>query len=63
MLLDHRSGIPEWDTPDIDDQIAHHPAKIWTIGEKLDLAAAQPPVFAARHELQVLEHRLHPARA
>ena len=46
MLLDHRSGIPEWDTPDIDDQIAHHPAKIWTIREKLDLAAAHPPVFA-----------------
>ena len=46
MLLDHRSGIPEWDTPDIDDQIAHHPAKIWTIRVKLDLAAAHPPVFA-----------------
>jgi D-alanyl-D-alanine carboxypeptidase len=46
MLLDHRSGIPEWDTPDIDDEIAHHPAKIWTIREKLDLAAAHPPVFA-----------------
>jgi len=26
--------------------IAHHPAKVWTIDEKLDLAAAQPPVFA-----------------
>ena len=46
MLLDHRSGIPEWDTPDIDDQIAHHPAKVWTIREKLDLAATHPPVFA-----------------
>ena len=45
MLLSHRSGIPEWDTPDIDDYIAHHPAKIWTIDEKLDLAAAKPPVF------------------
>jgi D-alanyl-D-alanine carboxypeptidase len=45
MLLSHRSGIPEWDTPDVDDYIAHHPAKIWTIDEKLDLAAAKPPVF------------------
>jgi D-alanyl-D-alanine carboxypeptidase len=46
MLLSHRSGIPEWDTPDIDDYIAHHPAKVWTVREKLDLAAAKPPVFA-----------------
>jgi D-alanyl-D-alanine carboxypeptidase len=46
MLLDHRTGIPEWETPDIDEQIAHHSAKIWTIREKLDLAAAHPPVFA-----------------
>jgi D-alanyl-D-alanine carboxypeptidase len=46
MLLGHRSGIPEWDTPLINVVIAHHPAKVWTIAEKLDLAAAQPPVFA-----------------
>jgi hypothetical protein len=46
MLLGHRSGIPEWDTPLMDIVIAHHPAKVWTIAEKLDLAAAQPPVFA-----------------
>jgi D-alanyl-D-alanine carboxypeptidase len=46
MLLGHRSGIPEWDTALMDIVIAHHPAKVWTIDEKLDLAAAQPPVFA-----------------
>jgi D-alanyl-D-alanine carboxypeptidase len=46
MLLGHRSGIPEWDTAAIDIVIGHHPAKVWTIEEKLDLAAAQPPVFA-----------------
>src|SRR5918912_393563 len=46
MLLGHRSGIPEWDTPLMDIVIAHHPGKVWTIEEKLDLAAAQPPVFA-----------------
>ena len=46
MLLGHRSGIPEWDTPLMDIVIAHHLAKVWTTEEKLDLAAAQPPVFA-----------------
>jgi D-alanyl-D-alanine carboxypeptidase len=46
MLLGHRSGIPEWETPAIDEQIARNPAKVWTLREKLDLAAAQPPVFA-----------------
>jgi D-alanyl-D-alanine carboxypeptidase len=46
MLLGHRSGIPEWDTALMDIVIAHHPAKVWTSEEKLDLAAAQPPVFA-----------------
>jgi D-alanyl-D-alanine carboxypeptidase len=46
MLLGHRSGIPEWDIGLMDIVIAHHPAKVWTIAEKLDLAAAQPPRFA-----------------
>jgi D-alanyl-D-alanine carboxypeptidase len=46
MLLGHRSGIPEWVTPAVDIVIGHHPAKVWTIAEILDLAAAQPPVFA-----------------
>jgi D-alanyl-D-alanine carboxypeptidase len=46
MLLSHRSGIPEWDTPDVDEYIARHPAKIWRISEILDIAAAKPPVFA-----------------
>jgi D-alanyl-D-alanine carboxypeptidase len=46
MLLNHRSGIPEWDNPALDDFIAHHPGKVWKVSEFLDLAAAQPPVFA-----------------
>jgi D-alanyl-D-alanine carboxypeptidase len=46
MLLGHRSGIAEWDTDAMDIVVGHHPAKIWTIAEKLDLAAAQPPRFA-----------------
>ena len=45
MLLGHRSGIPEWITPAVNEEIARHPAKVWKVGEILDLAAAQPPVF------------------
>jgi D-alanyl-D-alanine carboxypeptidase len=46
MLLGHRSGIPEWDLPEVDDYIARHPAKVWRISEFLDLAATHPPEFA-----------------
>lgn len=46
MLLSHRSGIPDWLTPAVLDEIAHHRAKVWKSAEILDLAAAQPPVFA-----------------
>ena len=46
MLLGHRSGIPEWITPAVIDEISHHPAKVWRIREILDLAAAQPPLFS-----------------
>jgi D-alanyl-D-alanine carboxypeptidase len=46
MLLNHRSGIPEWESPAIEEQIFRDPAKVWRVSEFLDLAAAQPPVFA-----------------
>jgi beta-lactamase family protein len=46
MLLGNRSGIPEWNTPALDEQVARDPAKVWKVSEFLDLAAAQPPVFA-----------------
>jgi len=46
MLLAHRSGIADWDTDLMNIVIAHHPEKLWTIAEKLDLAAAQPSLFA-----------------
>jgi D-alanyl-D-alanine carboxypeptidase len=46
MLLGHRSGIPGWLSPAVAEQVARHPAKVWTVSEFLDLAAAQPPVFA-----------------
>ena len=46
MLLGHRAGIPDWDDPALDEQVAHDPAKVWKVGELLDLAAAKPPLFA-----------------
>jgi D-alanyl-D-alanine carboxypeptidase len=30
----------------VDEQVGRHPAKVWKTSEFLDLAAAQPPVFA-----------------
>jgi D-alanyl-D-alanine carboxypeptidase len=46
MLLAHRSGIPEWDLAAQNEEAARHPEKVWTMREILDLAAAQPPMFA-----------------
>jgi D-alanyl-D-alanine carboxypeptidase len=46
MLLGHRAGIPDWDSPEIDEYVARHQAKAWSVEEFLDLAAAKPPVFA-----------------
>ena len=45
MLLGHRSGLPEWDSPAIDAEAARDPSRIWTASEFLDLAAAQEPTF------------------
>src|SRR4051812_5689153 len=46
MLLGHRAGIPDWDDPALDEQVARDPAKVWNVSELLDLAAAKPPLFA-----------------
>jgi D-alanyl-D-alanine carboxypeptidase len=46
MLLGHRSGLPEWDTPAIDAIAARDPARVWQVLEFLDLAAVQKPAFA-----------------
>ena len=43
MLLGHRSGLPEWDSPEIDATAARHPRRIWKVSEFLDIAAAQRP--------------------
>ena len=46
MLLGHRAGIPDWDSPAVDEYVARHQAKVWKVDELLDLAAAKPPLFA-----------------
>jgi D-alanyl-D-alanine carboxypeptidase len=46
MLLGHRAGIPDWDSPALDEYVARHQAKVWKVDELLDLAAAKPPLFA-----------------
>src|SRR3954447_18430239 len=46
MLLGHRAGIPDWDSPAVDERVARDPTKVWKVSEFLDLAAAEPPVFA-----------------
>jgi D-alanyl-D-alanine carboxypeptidase len=46
MLLNHSSGIPEWISPPVEEEIASDPTKVWDVNEFLDLAAEQPPYFA-----------------
>jgi D-alanyl-D-alanine carboxypeptidase len=46
MLLNHSSGIPEWISPAVEEEIASDPTKVWEVNEFLDLAAGQPPYFA-----------------
>jgi D-alanyl-D-alanine carboxypeptidase len=45
MLLNHTSGVPEWVTPEIEARIIADPTHVWSDGEIIDLAAAQPPTF------------------
>jgi D-alanyl-D-alanine carboxypeptidase len=46
MLLGHRAGIPDWESPALDEYVARHQAKVWKVDELLDIAAAQPPLFS-----------------
>jgi len=46
MLLNHSSGIPEWLSPAVIEEIARDPTKVWDVNEFLDLAAGQAPYFA-----------------
>jgi D-alanyl-D-alanine carboxypeptidase len=45
MLLNHTSGIPEWETEDVDLVVMREPARIWTDDEAIDLAAIHPALF------------------
>ena len=46
MLLNHTSGLPEWDDAAFDRGVAAHPHRRWTVGEFLDRAAAMPRTSA-----------------
>src|SRR5262245_59161225 len=45
MLLGHRSGLPDWDSPDVEAASGRDPGKVWQVAELLDLAAAQEQAF------------------
>jgi D-alanyl-D-alanine carboxypeptidase len=45
MLLGHRSGLPDWDSADVDVEVGRDPGKMWTMSEFLDIAAAKEPMF------------------
>jgi D-alanyl-D-alanine carboxypeptidase len=45
MLLGHRSGLPDWNSPEIEASVGRDPGKVWTDAEFLDLAAAQEQTF------------------
>src|SRR5689334_10045930 len=45
MLLNHRSGIPEWLTPEVGMRVIANPAYVWTAEELIDLSSAQPRSF------------------
>jgi D-alanyl-D-alanine carboxypeptidase len=46
MLLNHSSGIAEWLSPVVIEEIGRDPTKVWDVEEFLDLAAQEPPYFA-----------------
>ena len=46
MLLNHTSGIPEPLNDAAFEQVATNPANIWAVGEWINLAATQNPLFA-----------------
>ena len=46
MLLRHTSGIVDFAEGDFDARVQADPRHVWTLDEKLDRIAAEPPVFA-----------------
>jgi D-alanyl-D-alanine carboxypeptidase len=45
MLLGHRSGLPDWNSPEVEAEAARDPGRVWQASEFLDLAAAQEQTF------------------
>ena len=45
MLLSHRSGLPDWNSPEVEATAARDPGRIWRVSELLDLAAARTQTF------------------
>jgi D-alanyl-D-alanine carboxypeptidase len=45
ILLGHRSGLPEWNSPTVAAAAGQDLGRVWTESELLDLAAAQEPLF------------------
>jgi D-alanyl-D-alanine carboxypeptidase len=45
MLLDHRSGIADWVTPEIEMAAALDPEHVWSLDEILDEVERQGPMF------------------
>jgi D-alanyl-D-alanine carboxypeptidase len=45
MLLGHRSGIPEWVTPEVRQVVVSDPAHVWSLDEILAIVEEQPPAF------------------
>lgn len=45
QLMNHTSGVPEWDLPEVDKDIGENPKKVWTTEEFFDIAASQPTSF------------------
>src|SRR5829696_5509681 len=46
MLLGHRSGLPDWDSSDVDASIVSDLGKNWTDSDLLDLAPAKESLFS-----------------
>ena len=46
MLLRHTSGIPEFATPEFDEEVLNDPMHVWTFDEFYDRALVRPPLFA-----------------
>jgi D-alanyl-D-alanine carboxypeptidase len=45
MLLDHRSGLPDWSSPATDIAAVRQPGRVWKASDFLAVAAAKKPLF------------------